>query len=84
MPMKTTFRMGQTALAWLSCSRISPAERCPRRPMVPVAQKVHPIRHPTLHALLLLAVAVLLLLLLVVVVVVKKVRDERRCVRGGG
>ena len=30
-----------------ACSKISPAVRLPMKPIVPVAQKVHPILHPT-------------------------------------
>jgi len=45
--MKTTLRMLVTARACQSCSTISPAVRSPLRPMVPVAQKVHPIWQPT-------------------------------------
>ena len=36
-----------TRLACRSCSTISPADRSPTMPIVPVAQKVHPIAHPT-------------------------------------
>eukprot|EP00959_Pyramimonas_sp_CCMP1952_P243750 5095262-Pyramimonas_sp.AAC.1 len=40
-------RMGATRLAYTSCSSISPAVRSPMMPIVPVAQNVHPIAHPT-------------------------------------
>ena len=40
-------RMGDTARACTSCSMISPAVRSPLMPMVPVAQKVHPMMQPT-------------------------------------
>lgn len=47
MPMNTTLRMGDRVRACTSCSTISPAVRSPLRPIVPVAQNVHPIAHPT-------------------------------------
>mmetsp|Transcript_57463 Transcript_57463/g.159953 ORF Transcript_57463/g.159953 Transcript_57463/m.159953 type:complete len:209 (+) Transcript_57463:318-944(+) len=47
MPMKTTFETGRRDRACTSCSWISPAHKLPWRPMVPVAQNVHPKRHPT-------------------------------------
>ena len=45
--MKTTFRMRATPPACTSCSMISPAVRSAVRPMVPVAQNVHPMAQPT-------------------------------------
>ena len=49
MPMNTTLRTSAPALrrACTSCSRISPLDRFPSSPMVPVAQKLQPILQPT-------------------------------------
>ena len=46
IPMKTTLRIGVMLLARMSCSSISPDERLPMMPMVPVAQKRQPIWQP--------------------------------------
>lgn len=45
--MKTMLRIGATWEAWTSCSTISPADKLPFNPMVPVAQNVQPIWQPT-------------------------------------
>lgn len=47
MPINTTLRMRVTRLATNSCSKISPLVRSPMMPIVPVAQNVQPIAHPT-------------------------------------
>lgn len=45
--MKTTFRMVDKREAWTNCSTISPEVRLLLNPMLPVAQNVQPILHPT-------------------------------------
>lgn len=45
--MKTTLRIGEIRDAWTNCSTISPEVKLLLNPIVPVAQKVHPILQPT-------------------------------------
>jgi len=47
--MKTTLRMGDKLEACTNCSTISPDDRLLLNPMLPVAQNLQPILHPTLY-----------------------------------
>lgn len=45
--IKTTLRIADMRDACTNCSRISPDDRLFLNPMLPVAQKLQPILHPT-------------------------------------